>query len=90
LWGISGIITGIALLLTLNPHWAAAAVIYQILMAVSVFFANTVDWLTHSNLAAALIDSSLGLAALVLAGIIAALLYGLHRGENTPAKSAKA
>jgi len=39
-------------------------------------------WFAREEVMGVLVGSGLGIAALVFAGIIAALLYGLHRGEH--------
>jgi hypothetical protein len=83
LWGLSGIVTGVALLLALNPEWRMAVLLRDGFSAFAVYFGETMTWLTQTDITDILINSGLGLLAFVFAGLIAALLYGLHRGENT-------
>jgi predicted anti-sigma-YlaC factor YlaD len=90
LWGLSGIVMGFALMLALNPHWLEtvtgisrlADAIRMGLTAVADFFGGAVAWLAQLDITHAIINSGLGITALVFASLIIALLYGLHRGEN--------
>ncbi|MCL2498712.1 MAG: hypothetical protein FWE90_00070 [Defluviitaleaceae bacterium] len=87
LWGLSGIVMGVALLFALNPHWIQGTAVHDAMTAIAAFFADITAWLGQIDTAHAIINSGLGIAALVFAVIIIALLYGLHRGENTAQKS---
>jgi uncharacterized membrane protein len=87
LWGLSGIVMGVALLFALNPHWLEGTIVYDGMAAFAAFFTEAGARLTQTDVTHALINSGLGIAALVFAGIIAALLYGLHRGENREQES---
>jgi hypothetical protein len=87
LWGLSGIALGYVLLLVLNPHWAASVAVQNGLHSVTVFLNDIIAWLARTDITQALINSGLGIVALVFAGLIAALLYGLHRGESARRES---
>ncbi|MCL2605513.1 MAG: hypothetical protein FWD90_13645 [Defluviitaleaceae bacterium] len=82
LWGLSGIVMGVAMLFALNPHWVQGTALHDGMTAAAAFFADIAAWMGQIEVARALINSGLGIVAFVFAGIIAGLLYGLHRGEN--------
>ncbi|MCL2203457.1 MAG: hypothetical protein FWB88_05925 [Defluviitaleaceae bacterium] len=90
LWGLSGIVMGVALLFALNPHWLEGTAVQYAFTAMVAFFGDVSAWLGQVEITHALINSGLGIAALVFAALIAALLYGLHRGEGTGHKSVNA
>ena len=83
LWGMGGIVIGIALLLTLNPQWAISHAIHEGMVLLGAHISNLLSWLTQADTVAALINSGLGIATLIFAMLIGGALYGLYRGERT-------
>lgn len=91
LWGLSGIFIGVALLFALNPTWAdavagasrVAAWVRDGFLALGAYAGELGLRLAQLDMQV-LVHSGLGIAALVISLLIAALLYGLHRGENVP------
>ena len=82
LWGFSGIFMGFALLLAFNPQWAVAITMQDALSSATAFFYDVLARVAQVQIIEMLAESWLGAVALVFAGVIAASLYGLHRGEN--------
>jgi len=87
LWGLSGIVMGVALLFAFNPQWEVVMALQNALASAAVIFNDALAWVNQIYVSEALINSGIGIVALVFAVVIAGLLYGLHRGENTPHKS---
>jgi|GEM_PF-3890858 len=90
LWVGGGILLGVLLLLTQNPEWAATVALFDAVATVQAWYTDATAWITQREVFSALGQSGLGVVALVLAGLIAGVLYGLHRGENVPERHAGA
>ena len=91
LWGMSGIVIGFVLLFALNPTWADAVAgasrfaswVRDGFLALGDFAMDVSTRLAQMDMQV-VVESSLGIIALVISLLIAALLYGLHRVENVP------
>jgi len=83
LWSLSGVAVGVLMLLVMNPDWAASIALQNAFGYAGMYMEEVTAWLSRSEVLHVVVNSSLGVAALVFAGLIGGLLYGLHRGENT-------
>lgn len=83
LWGLSGIVAGIALLIAFNLQWVSIAIAQDMLVTVITFASDTIERIGTTQVTETFLNSSMGILALIFAMVIGALLYGLHRGENT-------
>jgi len=81
LWGAVGIFMSTALLLALNPHWAISFAIHEGMVTLGAHISNLLSWLTQADTVAALINSGVGIIALIFTVLIGGALYGLYRGE---------
>ncbi|MCL2365304.1 MAG: hypothetical protein FWC71_11675 [Defluviitaleaceae bacterium] len=82
LWVVAGILIGTAALLALNPQWAISFAIHEGLVMLGAHIGNLLSWLTQADTINALINSGLGIAALIFSVLIGGALYGLYRGEH--------
>jgi hypothetical protein len=83
LWSLGGVAVGVLMLLVMNPDWAASIALQNAFGYAGMYMEELTAWLSRSEVLHVAINSSLGIAALIFAGLIGGLLYGLHRGEDT-------